>query len=182
MKREQLEYTVLISIGCMAVLYVSFVFLLKPQWGKLKENVVRQSELTTKLEKAKGKIQRIPILKKNVKKFQKKVSTEEEKLLDNEFKIFVKMVKNATEKSGLKLSKIQPKNDVAIKRSKYYTEKWVVLESKAPYHVLGKWLYELEKQSSYIRIVNLSVKARSKDMGIHNARVTIGFLTKSDSE
>jgi Tfp pilus assembly protein PilO len=182
MKREQLEYIVLISIGCIAVLYVCFVFLLKPQWGKLKKDTEQQSQLTIKLEKAQGKIRRLPALKKSVKAFQDEVSKEEKKLLDNEFKIFVKMVKNATEKSGLKLNKIQPRNDIAIQRSKFYTEKWVVLETKAPYHVLGKWLYELEKQSSYIRIVNLSVKAHKKDMGIHNAKVTVGFLTKSDSK
>ncbi len=182
MKREQIEYTILISIGCLAVLYVCFVFLLKPQWGKLKKNAKLQSELITKLNKAKGKIRRIPKLKKSVKKFQDEVSKEEKKLLDNEFKIFVEMVKNAAEKSGLKFSKIQPRNDIAIKRSKYYTEKWVVLESKAPYHVLGKWLHELEKQSSYIRIVNLSVNSKESDLGIHNTKVTVGFLTKSDSK
>ena len=182
MKREQIEYTVLISIGCIAVLYVCFVFLLKPQWGKFKKNTELQSELTVKLETAQGKIRRLPALKKNVKKLQAELLTEEKKLLDSEFGIFVKMIKNATEKSGLKLNKIYPKNDVAIPRSEFYTEKWVAIESKAPYHVFGEWLYELEKQSPYIRIVSLSVKSQKKDMGIHDAKVTIGFLTKSYSK
>jgi len=182
MKREQIEYTVLISIGCLAVLYVCFVFLLKPQWEKYKKNTELQSELTAKLEKAQGKIRRLPTLKKNVKTLQSELLTEEKKLLDDQFQIFVEIVKNATDKSGLKISKITPINSVAIPRSKFYTEKRVAIESKAPYHVLGKWLYELEMQSSYIRIVNLSVKAQENDMGIHNTKITIGFLTKSDSK
>jgi len=182
MKREQIEYTVLISIGCIAVLYVCFVFLLKPQWGKYKKNTELQLELTGKLEKAQGKIHRLPTIKKNVKSLQTELLAEEEKLLDDQFQIFVKIVKNATEKSGLKISKITPISSVAIPRSKFYTEKWVAIESKASYHTLGKWMHELEKQSSYIRIVNLSVKAQNNDMGIHNTKITIGFLTKSDNK
>jgi len=182
MKRQQIEYTVLLSIGCAAVLYVCFVFLLKPQWGKLKKNGEQQSLLTEKLQNANGKVKRLPALKKNVKVIQSEVMTEEKKLLDDEFDIFVKIVKKATAKSGLKLDKITPNNNAKIQRSKFYTEKWVALECKAPYHVLGKWLYELEKQSSYIRVVNLQVDANKNDMGIHKARITIGFLTKSNGK
>ncbi len=182
MKKEQIEYTVLISIGCTVALYVCFIFLLKPQWGKFKKNSKSQSELTVKLETAQRKIRRLPTLKKNVERLQAELLTEEKKLLDNEFGEFVKMVKNATEKSGLKLNKISPDLNVAIPRSEFYTEKWVTIESKAPYHVFGEWLYELEKQSSYARIVSLSVKSQKKDMGIHDTKVTIGFLTKSDSK
>ena len=182
MKREQIEYTVLISIGCLAVLYVCFVFLLKPQWGKYKKNTELQSELSVKLDKAHGRIRRLPAVKKNVKNLQAELLAEENNLLDDQFQIFVEIVKNATKKSGLKISKITPINNVAIPRSKFYTEKWVAIDSKAPYHVLGKWLYELEKQSSYIRIVNLTVNAKENDMGIHNTKITVGFLTKSDNK
>ncbi len=182
MKREQLEYIVLISIGCMAVLYVCFVFLLKPQWKNLKKNIKVESELTLKLQKAHSKIKQLPNLKKNIKSLQMEITEEEKKLLNNEFVAFVKIIKNATEKSGLKLNKIKPENNIVIPRSEFYTEKWIVLECKAPYHVLGKWFYELEKQSPYIKIVNISVNAKKEDMGIHNTKVTVGFLTKTNSK
>ena len=182
MKKEQIEYTILISIGSIVVLYVCFVFLLKPQWGKFKKNIKSQSELTLKLENAQRKIRRLPTLKKNVERLQAELLTEEKKLPDNDFGEFVKIIKNATEKSGLKLNKISPEMNVAIPRGESYTEKWVTIESKTPYHVFGEWLYELEKQSSYIRIVKLSVKSQKQDMGIHDTKVTIGFLTKSESK
>jgi len=179
MKKEQLEYTILISIGCAVLLYICFFYLLKPQWGLLKQNKKVQSELSSKLENARGKIRRLPLLKKNVKTLQEEITKEENNLLDNQFEIFVKMIKRATEKSGLKLNKIHPESNVAIPRSKFYTEKWVAIESKVPYHVLGKWIDELENQSEYIRIVKLSVTADKNDLGIHNAKVTVGFLTKT---
>ena len=70
MKRQQIEYTVLLSICFAAVLFVCFVFLLKPQWGKFKKSGEQQSELAVKLQKAKGKVKRLPALKKNVKEIQ----------------------------------------------------------------------------------------------------------------
>jgi len=182
MKKEQLEYTILLSVGCLVILYICYVFLIVPQWKKLKQSKKIQNELTTKLNVARGKVRRLPILKKNVKTLQNEIDSEEKQLFDNRFELFVKMVKEATKKSGLKINNIHPDKNVDIQRSKYYKEKWVSLETHVPYHVLGKWLDELENQSKYLRIIKLSIVSKPDDIGVHKAKVTIGFLIKTNAK
>ncbi len=57
MKREQIEYIVLISFGSIILLYVCFVYLLKPQWGKLDKNQKQEiaKEITDVMQRVANK-------------------------------------------------------------------------------------------------------------------------------
>ena len=179
MKREQIEQIALLCIGCIVIIYVCFTFLLKPKWKKLEETSKQYTQLMSDLNIANRKIKRLPVTRINVNKMQAYVDEQERDLFINDFGDFVKIIRNATEKPGLKLNKISPNNNLKIRRSDYYTEHWVTLDTKASYHVIGTCIDELENLSPFVRIVSISTKATPGAYGMHDASVTVGFLVKS---
>jgi len=182
MKKEQIEHIALMAIGCIAVGYVSVAFVFKPQWKKFKKSATESVEIQDKLERARSKVNSLPGLRKNTRALDAAVAEEERRLKEDSFEAFVKTIKNAAIKAGVELKRIRPRDDVEIARGSQYAERWVTVETRAPYHVIGRWMKGFEEQSPYVRVVSITIRSSQGSAGFHEADLTVGFLVKRKTQ
>jgi len=181
--RERIEQIALMVLAALVLLVVSFYLILRPQWSKL-QRVQRDTEqVTTELDKARAQVDLLPRLQEQCKTLEATVARQEAQFVGNgTFDVFWELVKRCADQTGLQLANVRRRGDgVTVLRGPVYAEQWVVLDTTAPYHVIGEWISSVERASPFVRIVSITVKGSDQVRGMHSAEVTLSFLTRSIS-
>lgn len=180
MKREQLEQIILAVIGGAAVLVTAYYLVIKPQTAKLSAMAADARRIETALSDAQRKVHALPRLKAACRALEQRVAAADQLLIgDGSFDGFLAVIKSSADAAQLELHHVRPRDTLpVVDRGPAYAEHFVIVDTSAPYHALGKWLAALEASSPYVRIHALSVSSSPVDGGIHPASVTLGFLAK----
>ena len=180
MNREKIEQLALVVVGSMTVLAAAFYLMLKPQWQRLMTVRAESGDVAAKLADAQSKVANLPNLKQSTKKMEARVAALEHDLVGNgSFDAFVTVIKHAADRAGIDLKTVRQRDDkLSVPRGAYHAERWVTVETVAPYHALGKWMSTLESQSPFVRIVAIRARAAPDCSGAHEAEITVSFLVK----
>ena len=183
MKKEKLEQILILVIGCAAILYGSYALVFKSKFKKIKEVTAKSKVLNVDLEKANKEVRSLTRYKKKAKELESKVTKLERELIrDDSFEFFLGIIKKLADSENVALQKSTlianvktlPKNDD-------YAERWVTVETSAPYHSIGKLIAKLENYSPFIRIVEINIISSGSSVKTHNFEFIIGFLVKKNS-
>jgi Tfp pilus assembly protein PilO len=177
--REKAEHILFIVLVIAIIVIGGYMFVLRPRLADLQKIQAGSEELDLKLSEAQIKAQSVPRLRNRTRTLAEQVTSQEALMVQGgEFSDFLFIIKAAADTAGLKLQNAKPRDDVPPVQESKYVERWVRVQTQAPYHGLGRFVYELERNSPYVRVVDLEVRAQPVEIGLHSANVTVGFLVK----
>jgi len=183
MKREQIEQIILAVIGGAAMLVAAYHLVIKPQMAKLSAMTTDAKRIDAALSDAQRKVSALPRLKSSCRLLEQRVAAADQLLIgDGSFDGFLTVIKSSADTASLELRHVRPRDSLpVVDHGTAYQEHFVVVDTVAPYHVLGAWLAALEATSPYVRVHALSISSTPADGGFHPASVTLGFLAKRSS-
>lgn len=181
-RKSQIEKIALAVVVCGVVGYVLYTFVLTPQWETFKKTLTDSEELEQKVTVAEKKKRSLPRLRDETKEYDKIVTEAEKSFVEGKtFDAFLRVIKGAADKAEIRLEKVQPWEQGTEPYGKLYEEKKVIVETRAPYHQLGKWMREVENKSPFIHIEQINVRT-SDASGQQEANVVIGFLVLKEEQ
>ncbi len=180
MKKEKIEQILILVIGCAAILYGSYALIFKSKFQKLKKVTKESKTLVTSIGKANTEVKSLARHKKKAKELDSNVTQLEQKLIqDDSFEFFLGIIKKLADSENVTLQKSTLITNVkTIPANDNYTERWVKIETSAPYHSIGKLISKLESYSPFIRIVQIKIVSSGSSIQTHNVEFTVGFLVK----
>ncbi len=183
MKKEKLEQIIILVIAFAVVLYGSYTLVFKSKFNNLKEVSVKSKALNLELEKAKKEVRSLTRYKKKSKEIESKLTQLESELIrDDSFEFFLGIIKKLADSENVPLQKSTLVVNVkTLPENDDYAERWVTIETSAPYHSIGKLIAKLENYSPFIRIVEINIVSSGSSVKTHNLEFTVGFLVKKNS-
>ncbi len=170
--------TLIAAIILIFVLILDFVFLMKPQIRILSKLSSKASLLGKDLKNAKKDIasqkefeNQLTVLKASIKNFGSTVIPEEE------LPSILEKISLTAKQTYVKIIQIKPLKEekTAILKAEggVYYRIPILIDIQCGYHVLGKFLNELESSSAFLKIIGLEISANPADSLHHLARLTV---------
>jgi len=183
MKKEKTEQIIFLIMGCCVILYGSYALLFKSKLKKIKEITSKSKTLNSSIKKADKEIKGLIRYKKKTKELDEKVTKLERQLIqDDSFEFFLGIIKKLADSENIPLQNSTLSTNVkTLPENDNYVEKWVTVETSAPYHSIGKLITKLENYSPFVRIVEINIVSSGSFIKTHNLHLTIGFLVKKKS-
>jgi Tfp pilus assembly protein PilO len=178
--RERIEQITLMALTALLLLVLAFYLALLPQWNKLQRVQGDSAKTIAELDKARQHVGMLPLIRQQCKTLETSVAEQEQAFVGNgTFDGFWEVIKRCADQTGLQLANVRQRTDVRLQRSSSYAEQWIVLDTVAPYHVIGKWIDAMERVSPFVRIISIKVRSDEQTRGNHQAEITVSFLTRS---
>jgi len=183
MKKEKIEQILILVFGCAIILYGSYALVFKSKFKKVKKISLDSKELTANLGKASIEVKSLTKFKKKGKELDSNVTQLERELIkEDSFEFFLGIIKKLADEENVALHKSTLITNVkTISNNDDYAERWVKIETSAPYHSIGKLIAKLENYSPFIRIIEINIVSSGSSIQTHNVEFTVGFLVKKKS-
>ncbi|GEM_PF-1397591 len=182
MNREKIQQILILVIGCAGIVYGSYALIIKSKFKKIKEISTKSKTVSTDLGKAKKEVKSLTKIKAKVKNLDAEVTRHERELIsEDSFEFFLGIIKKLADSENIALQKSTLLDSVnTLPANEVYAERWVSVETSAPYHAIGKLIAKLENYSPFIRIVELNIVSSGSTIKTHNVIITVGFLVKKN--
>jgi len=183
MEKEKIEQIIILVISCAVVLYGSYALVFKSKFKKIKTVTAKSKVLNADFTKASKEVRSLVRYKKKAKELETKTTKLERKLIrDDSFEYFLGIIKKLADSENVALQKSTLVSNVkTLPVNEEYAERWVTIETSAPYHSIGKLITKLENYSPFIRIVEINIVSSGNAIQTHNVNFTVGFLVKKKS-
>jgi len=183
MKKEKIEQILLLVIGCGIIFYGSYALIFKSKIKKLKAITSKSKTLNIDLEKADREVKSLAKYKKKARDLDSEVTQLERELIrENSFEFFLGIIKKLADSENIALQKSTLLDNVkTLPANDDYAERWVTVETSAPYHAIGRLISKLENYSPFIRIVEINIVSSGSSIKTHNVEITVGFLVKKNT-
>jgi len=180
MTREQIEQMTLMVLAVAILLVGSFYAIVKPQWARLQRVSTESQQVKANLASARAKVDTLPSLMRQCRSIEAAVTRQERQFVgDGNFDTYLGVIKRCADAVGMSLGTVQLRTDVNVTRGAVFAERWVTVDTQAPYHTIGAWIAMMEQESPFIRVVRAAVNSGNDPSGKHPATLTVAFLTKS---
>ncbi len=173
------RYKNLIFAIVLAVIFLlDFVVLLKPQIGISGKLGAKVSALKKDLKSAKKDIasqkefsNKLNQLKEKAKVIGSTVTPEEE------LPSVLEGISRRANQDQVKITQIKPlkeeKTALLKAGSGIYYQIPILIDAQCGYHALGKFLYDLESEAAFLKVIGLEVKTNPADIARHLIRLTV---------
>jgi type IV pilus assembly protein PilO len=174
--KEKREYMILAVVGGALILYVYFMFLLKPQFTSLISVFREAGQIKRSLVQTMDNVNNMPLMEKKIEKakevqpfYEKKLPREEElpTLLGN--------LSELARENNVKIISIKPIKDEDEPEGgeSVYMEIPIQVKARCGYHQLGRFINDLESADRFMMIGDINIKSIAKSKTIHDVKLVV---------
>lgn len=175
LKRNPKQMLIVISAAVAVALLVYFAFILKPQVIKISGIMGRLNKARADLKTAESDIAGIGSMNNAVEAFNKKIGKYEKTLpIEEGIPGLLESLSEMARKANMRIAGIVPVGTKELKAEKrVYKEIPIMINAKAGYHELGRFLTSLENSDRFIKVADIHIKSSAATPLKHDVELLV---------